>query len=321
MSNINLPNSMNLGENKGSATQDADGSFLRFRSDNADYVNGDVIRIEIPCSRSGLWLHPCDSFISLNMTMPTFTVTGGTYKLDQTIMSAIRQLRIYHSSNLLVSINEYGRLANAMLDVMVTASERLSSTISLGIGASQTTGTGAEDFSSVNTESLGCYGHVLESNTTYNYAFTLMCPILGSLTSKSIPIGLMTGSLYIELVLDDITKIITSRTGINLVGEAGGITANGITSANQMKFSNIYYNAKCTQLNKNIDLILQNALLQGGRSITIPSTDFKLEQKSLAAGSQSCNEKLSFNFSSCKFLWWWLVNTTTANGSALANNN
>lgn len=311
MSIANFPPSLNLSEVKQSAVQEADGQFLRYRSDNSTYSNGDTIRIEIPCGRRGLFLHPQDGFLEYKMVAGNSTLTGGHLYLDGNCLTYFKTLRIFHGSNLLVQIPEYNRICHAMYDMQVSISERTSSgTCSFGIGGFQGA-SGNDDYDTIQQCSSGIFGHLIDNGCTYSYSHGLLCPILGSLTSKSIPLGWLTSSLYLELVLEDVNKCVTSRFGGTNTGTRGAHTSNPVLAS--MTFKDIYYNAKCTQLNPMYDNLLLEAFQ--GRKILIPSVDFKGEMKSIASGSSAFSDKFSFQLSSLKFCWWWLTNTSTANGS------
>lgn len=305
MSVVNFPPSMNLADIKQSALQECDGQFLRYRSDNSSYVNGDTIRLEIPCGRKGQWLHPQDSFLEFKMTSGTSTFTSGAIFLDGNCLTYFKQARIYHGSNLLCSINDFNRIAHSMYDLQVNTAERQCQTINLGVGGVQTATSESYDL-----WSLGAgYGHLIDNASTYAYSHPLMLPLLGSLTEKAVPLGWMTSSLYLELVIEDAQKCVTTRYGDSITGSAGTCTALSVA---QMTFKDIYYNAKVSQVAPMYDNLLLNAFQ--GKRVLIPSVDFKSELKSISSSSSSFSDKFSFNLSSVKFIWFWLTNTSTANG-------
>lgn len=312
MSIANFPPSLNLADIKASAVQEADGQFLRYRSDNSSYSNGDTIRIEIPCGRRGQYLHPQDGFMEYKMVAGTSTITAGSLYLDGNCLTYFKTLRILHGSNLLVNIPEYGRICHAMYDCQVSISERNSTgTVGMGVGSHQSS-TGDDDLDIYQASLSGVFGHLISNGCSYQYSHPLMCPILGSLTSKAIPLGWLTSSLYLELVLEDVNKCVTTRFGSSITGSRGAATTSNPSVAT-MTFKDIYYNAKVTQLNPMYDSLLLDAFQ--GRKVLIPSVDFKGEMKSIASGSSAFSDKFSFQLSSVKFLWWWLTNTSTANGT------
>lgn len=314
-STANFPPSLNLAEGKASAIQQSDGQFLRFRSDNSTYQSADTVRIEIPCGRKGLWGYGQDTFLEFKSTAGNSTCAGGALFLDGNAYSYFKTARLYHGTNLLCNIPEFGRICHAMYDAQVSIAERNSiGTISLGVGGKQATGAvaaGIDDYENILASGAGLFGHNIDNGCTYSYAFPLMMPLIGSLTSKAVPLGWMTSSLYLELVVEDVNKVYTSRFGDSLSGSAGSLTA-APTIAN-FTLKDIYLNMKCSQINPMYDEILLSAF--NGRKILIPSVDFKGEMKSIAAGGSSFSDKFSFQLSSVKFLWWWIVNTQTANGT------
>ena len=93
---VNFPPSMNLGVTKPACVPNCEGSFLRIRSDNSTYGALDTIRIEIPCGRDGVWLHPQDSFLEFKAKLTYTDGSGGAVSLDGNAYSYFSNCRLYH---------------------------------------------------------------------------------------------------------------------------------------------------------------------------------------------------------------------------------
>jgi hypothetical protein len=295
---VTLPLSMNLAESKPACVADCKASFQRFRSDNATYGQGDIVRIEIPCGRNGTYLHAQDSFLEFKF-MATFTDgANGTTCLDGNCLSIFKSCRIMHGSNVLVNIQNCNRLWHALYDVQ--CNDRNTGQITMGIITEST-----------NSPHCNLFGAQLTSGNVYPFAFTLPVSLLGSLQEKALPIGMMNASnLYLELEIDTMSRIFTGRQDNNVIG--GIISpATGAPTYTSITLSDIYYNAKISLLGAEYDNLLRSAL---GQNILIPATEYRGEAKAIATGSSSFNDKFSFNMSSAKFFLWWLTTQDTANG-------
>lgn len=77
-------------------------SFARYRSNNSVVSGGDVIRIEIPTGGQGQILLPNSSYlegkINLSFTKAVGATTGNA-KIDTSIYSIIRSIRVIHGTN------------------------------------------------------------------------------------------------------------------------------------------------------------------------------------------------------------------------------
>ena len=305
MSVVTLPTSMNLGDVKASCVSDCKASIQRFRSDNSSYQSNDIVRIEIPCGRSGAYLHPQDSFLEFKFT-PVFTEgTSGQTSLDANAYSIFKSIRILHGSNVLVNVQNANRLYNALYDIQVSGSERNAGQITLGIQSEAST-----------SPHCNLFGQILNSTKTYQFSLTLPCSILGSLQEKALPLGFMgASSLYLELEIDSMNRIFTGRIDGDVIG--GSISpATSAPAYTSITLSEIYYNAKVSMLGAEYDNLLRSSL---GDNIVIPATEYRSEMKSISAGASSFSDKFSFNVSSAKMFLWWLTSQDTANGVLATN--
>jgi hypothetical protein len=312
MSVANFPSSMNIANSKKSCVTDCHASFQRIRSDNSEVNANDIIRIEIPCGRKGDWLHPQDSFLEFK-TKLTYTggtsATGGTAEpvsLDGNAMSLFSGLRIYHGTNLLVNQRMCNRLWQALYDVQCNSAERVSDQIGLGVHV---------DGSSSVSNNL--FGMTLISGNTYQFAFSIPCSVLGSLTDHAIPLGWMgSSSLYLELDVEKPNVAFTTRIpSTGTYGDVGACTAPPVYT--ELTISEIYYNAKISQLGAEYDNLLLSTFQ--GMPIRIPSIEYKGEFRN--ASGTAFSDKFSFQYGSVNNILFWLTNQSTANGNAYLTNN
>jgi hypothetical protein len=141
----------------------------------------------------------------------------------------------------------------------------------------------------------------------YDFSFPLPSAVFGTLASKALPIGLCgTSSLYIEL---ELTSPNVAFVGETIVAATSSATIVSFT------VQNIYYNTKITTLPSDIN----NALLETtGGVINLPAVAYKAEQKNFAGvGSTAFNDKFSFQFSSIKSFYFFVMNTAATSGSIL----
>ena len=108
---------------------------------------GDQVIFELPTGRRGTWLDQTQSYLKFSVQATTTAActvgTGGVY-FDNSAYSVIQRLDIYNSSNLLETINEYGQLANFLMDTSLTMSDKAGLSGLLGTnGSSVSMSTGA----------------------------------------------------------------------------------------------------------------------------------------------------------------------------------
>jgi hypothetical protein len=307
MSIANFPSSMNIAGSKKSCVANCTPSFQRIRSDNSSYGASDIIRIEIPCGRKGDWLHPQDSFIEFKVRLTYSGGTAGAVSLDGNIYSLFKSLRIYHGTNLLVNQQFSNRLWQALYDIQCNSAERNAGQICLGTLPS-----------SVASTTNNLFGLTFVSGNTYQFSFALPCSLLGTLTDHAIPLGWMgASSLYLDLEVEASNRIFTTRIPNNEVtGNIGTCTAVPVYET--LTISEIYYNAKISQLGGEYDNLLMTAF--EGAPIRIPSVEYVGEQKTVSA-TTAFSDKFSFQKGSVNFLLWWITNQSTANGTPYSTNN
>ena len=175
----------------------------------------DSIVWEIPTGRAGTYLDNSQTFLKFSVQCSSTSAVAqgntGIY-VDNSAYSFIQRVDTYHSSNLLESINEYGQLANFIIDTSLTKSDKegLSSMIGTNPFNNFTLGAAAytQYGSSTVSQSAGDRsGLSLASNTAINsavpYCFTLpfFNGVIGVNASKCLPVGLLNSPVRIEAYL------------------------------------------------------------------------------------------------------------------------
>jgi hypothetical protein len=305
---MSFPKELNLGSNK-PISSFGKPSINRYRSDNSTYSNNDTIRIEIPTGRNGQYLFPRDSFIEGSVRINASNgATASTVYIDQSVYSLFNRLKVIHGSTVLEDCLYVNRVWTSVMDLQINDSERRGLGITHLIGESTTALAGYNPGTyGVRFMQLGV-GAAAADSTWYDFAFPLPSAIFGTLSTKALPIGLCSASsLYIELEL--------ASPNVAFVGE---MIAAAVSTANIVSFTvqNIYYNTKITTLPTDVN----NALLETtGGIINLPAVAYKAEQKTFAAAvnSTAFNDKFSFQFSSIKSFYFFVMNTAATSGSIL----
>ena len=301
---LNYPQSLDMMAKKPAVP--AEPLITRFRSDNATYGAGDIVRIEISTGGRNQFLLPNDSFLSFDFTS-VHTATGGNVRLDGSAYSIFRRARVIHGSTTVIDIQNCGRLWNALRDAMVNYAARSVDAIRLAGDDNTSTQASANNYIA---------GRQLVSGTVNDAAFCLPLGLVGSLSKTATPLGLMgASSLFIELEIAPHNQIVTTREYANpdgVVGTSTGLTLSSFT------LSNIYYNAKITTLDEPYAQALMSAY--AGRPLVLPAVDYIGEMKVIPNGASTINEKFSFSRSSVNGMLWWLSNSNVANGVITSNN-
>jgi hypothetical protein len=118
---VNFPNSMDLRGVKATAEPTMKGEFLEFQSQNQSYGQREKIRIPIS-NTANTWLHGPDSFFS-GRFKPTFTATGGSFKLMEPLFHYLETQDFFIIMFLLLNklnVVDYGTLyLISKLDIMI----------------------------------------------------------------------------------------------------------------------------------------------------------------------------------------------------------
>ena len=296
---MSFPKDLNLSSNKPIAIASKP-SINRYRSDNSSYQSGDVIKIEIPTGRQGQYLYTKDSFLELRIKVNqtnTAVAASATY-IDGSVYSIFSRMRILHGSSVVEDTLYCNKLWTAIYDLQVNENERRGDCITKLV--SDSTGTANQIFNNCNM------GVQFYSTATANAAgvdsgfffasIVLPSALLGSLSQKALPIGLMgASSIYLELELAPAATAFC--------------TALNTVQINSYTVDNIYYNAKISTLPSDVDA----ALIQStGGVINLPAVSYKTEMKNIPSGTSAFNDKFSFQYSSLKNFLFWMQNSATA---------
>ncbi len=93
------------------------------------FAPGSQMIFELPTGRKGTWMDQSQSYIKFSVqcqsanAIAANAATNGIY-VENTAYSFIQRLDIYNSSNLLETVNEYGQLANFLIDTQLTQSDK-----------------------------------------------------------------------------------------------------------------------------------------------------------------------------------------------------
>ena len=303
---MSLSKSLNLASQKPALAGGVSATFMKFRSQNSSYGADDVVSISIPCGQNkAQYLLPSESFLEFDLNATLRSVTGATARvsLDNSIYSAIRALRLWHGSSLLVEHNHAGRLYNALFDFN-RGYEQPGSVINFGTNPTT-------EYLDGRPLPVGPLAADAAEQPPMKFSIPLPCPIVGTLTSTSVPLGLMSASdLRIELVLAPANQLFTTSYSGGAVEAAGGAntTQNPVFS---YTISNVYYNAKICTLSSDLHGAMMASF--GGAPISIPSTSWSVEQSYMPAAS-SFNMKLNAQYSSLKSVFWYAINQNISLG-------
>ena len=307
---MSFPSELNLGSNKPMSASGKP-SINRYRSDNSSYQGGDTIRLEIPCGRRSQYLFPKDSFLELKLKIncQNGAGVGNSIYIDQSVYSLFNRMRIFHGSNVVEDCLYVNKVWTSIYDLQINETERRGDCITKLV--MDNTGFVAAGPSQFNNGLVGnrfvtmaaaavATDYPTAPNPPLDCCFVLPSALLGSLASKALPLGLMgASSLYLELEL---------APG-NLAFVSDG---NGNATLNSYTVSDIFYNAKITTLPSDIDdLLIQST----GGIVNLPAVSYKAEAKTISAASTAFNDKFSFQYSSLKNFLFFMINSTSAQGT------
>lgn len=292
---INFPTSMNLSAVKETAEPTMKGEFISYASINQTYGSRQTIKIPIP-SASNLWLHGQDCFISGRFKVNATCVgVGADLSIDGNAYSLFKNARLYNSSNLLTEVVDCNRLYHALFDLQVSYADRFGKDVTHCIDP---------------TSTFGLYGQTIVSDKYMYFSMTLPMSIVGSLCDKSFPLGALKTGLLLELDVEDVNKILTTREqGTSMIeGEQGPSTA---VTLNSIEIDQIYYHAKVSNVG-----IYNNVLMSAlGPSVVIPSVEYRSDNKEIPPNTTSMTTNFSFPLKSAKNIIFWFTNTATATGT------
>ena len=221
-----LPKNLKYGSKVESAPARSSRANIAPQNGTSGYNLGDIININIP-TRANLVMVPTENYLKFDFTIKNTSGTVSTYRWDSCgAHGIIQRIRVYHGSNLLEDIDNYGLLAKMLFDLQVPTDATYGkynvmcgTRSDLVIANSGATLTAAADasplFNAVNNKTLSAIqvnsGELIgasiaatESTTTYTYNLNLIS-VLGSLCNTAyFPLFACTGApLRLEIQLVD----------------------------------------------------------------------------------------------------------------------
>lgn len=232
------------------------------------FVPADIIQIGIPC-QPGQYLNPAQSYLTFSV-IRTGTATGSV-NLDYSASAFIRQLSVRLGSQVLETIQDYNVLYHALFDTQSNCDNSFhSSNILEGMHAT--------------TDRTG---NAIATTKTY-FCIPLISGVLGTLASKMLPTGFMTGQLTLELTL----------------AEAGDpIQATGMTGPEAAAVSWQIADVELVGEMVNVDPAVDQALrAMNAGGVYIPSSTFAAHGNLVPSGSQNASLLISSNSTCLKTL-------------------
>lgn len=181
----------------------------------------DQIIIELPTGRKGTWFDQSQSYLKFSVqcsSTTAITAAGGSgIYLDNSAYSFIQRLDVYNSSNLLESLNEYGQLANFLIDTSLTQSDKMGLSPLIGTNASSVnmytgaTGNITQYATTVPVQVPGdrsgmaltsvTPGTGISTATCATFCLPLLSGVVGVNSSKMLPVGKLFNPVRMEFYL------------------------------------------------------------------------------------------------------------------------
>ena len=157
-------------------------------SNKSSFVGGDVAIFYIPGGRKNTYLDPQQSYIRYTVALPSTTATD-SINVDNVGSSFINRLDIFHSSNLLETVQAYNVLYSYLVDFTFTQSAKqgLSSIYGCANGSSGT------------RKGLALYGNATAgSHQRLTFCMPLLSGTVGLGADKFVPIGALNDDIRLE---------------------------------------------------------------------------------------------------------------------------
>lgn len=194
------------------------------------FAPGDQMIFELPTGRKGTWLDQSQSYIKFSVQAAATAAVpignNGLY-IENTAYSFIQRLDIYNSSNLLETINEYGQLANFLLDTSLTQSDKAGLSALIGSNAfnySTIPAAPAQFGSVVSVQVAGdrsgqCLvapalvgGQIPAAAIPYTFCLPVLSGVVGVNASKMLPVGQIVNPIRCEFYLANTNDAIYAGT-------------------------------------------------------------------------------------------------------------
>ena len=180
------------------------------------FAPADQIIFELPTGRKGTWLDQSQSYLKFSVqfasTAATVAAPGGSgIYLENTAYSFFQRMDLYHSSNLLETINEYGQLANFLIDTSLTQSDKAGLSPLIGSNPyfnSVNSAAPAVASAVASTQVPGDRSGLVVASATalsagipYTFSLPLLSGVIGVNASKMLPVGKLNSPIRVELYL------------------------------------------------------------------------------------------------------------------------
>jgi hypothetical protein len=194
-------------------------------TNNSVFVGGQQCIFELPVGRRGTWLDQSQSYLKFSVQFASTAactavlaanLPGTGPYIENTAYSFIQRMDIYNSSNLLETINEYGQLANFLLDTSLTQSDKAGLSTMLGtnpftytnLAANAANGAGintfnttiisAGDRSGLSVASVAVAAGI-STAIPYTFSLPLLSGVIGINASKMLPVGKLHNPIHVEM--------------------------------------------------------------------------------------------------------------------------
>ena len=114
-----LPKNLKYGSKVESAPARSSRANIAPQNGTSGYNLGDIININIP-TRANLVMVPTENYLKFDFKITNTSGAASTYRWDSCgAHGLIQRIRVYHGSNLLEDIDNYGLLAKMLFDLQV----------------------------------------------------------------------------------------------------------------------------------------------------------------------------------------------------------
>lgn len=153
--------------------------------------DGQPIILEIPTGISGTYLNPSQTYLKFSVTVSTeLTTPATTVKVDESIYSIFDRLTVQHAGVVLEQIDQYGVLANALLDFQCSSSQ-MSNDLNVMLGTTAP--------ANLITGAVG--GIPMTSGVKTWFSMPILSSFFSMLGDRYIPLGDIRNELRIDLTL------------------------------------------------------------------------------------------------------------------------